>query len=93
MVEFMHDEGQIHPIHPGMITPSFPKCMGTVISPQARILADIGNNDPYLAAVNGLVVIMGPGIEEEVVIGVFLDIRISGPVFLQGFFDAVVDNL
>lgn len=53
VVKFMHDEGEINALHTGMVPPSFPQTMCSVISIETHILANRFYKFPGLATLDG----------------------------------------
>lgn len=89
MIEFVHDQCQIHPLHPGMIALGLSETVNAIVSPQTNILADGRDEFPGLSPLD---VLLDPGVEEEIVMRLFEGERICLKVFSQGFFHALVDS-
>lgn len=53
VVEFVHDERQIHPTHASMIAPGLAKTVGAKVAGKSCFTADRRNEFPGLAALDG----------------------------------------
>jgi len=49
VIELIHDEGQIHALHPGLVAPGFAQTMGSEVAPQPHLAADPSDKLPGLA--------------------------------------------
>lgn len=89
VIEFVHDQCQIHSLHLGVIAPGLSETVGAIISPQTNILADGCDEFPGLSPLNML---LSPWVEEEIALAVFQYERICLKVFGQSFLNALVDR-
>ncbi len=69
MVEFVHDERQIHSLHTSVISPGFPQAMGAIVSNQPNRIADRNDELPGLPSLDGFGETICLGVEKNEVIG------------------------
>ena len=72
-----------------MLPEDISKTMGAIISPQTDFLADGCDEFPGLSSFDML---LGPGVEKEIALGIFQDERICLQIFNQSFLNALVDR-
>lgn len=65
MVEFVHDEGKVNPLHAGMVTPSLSQTMCAMISIESHVLANGFDKFPGLAALDRLGEVVFLSVEEN----------------------------
>ena len=92
VVELVHDQRQVDPVHPGMVAPGLAQAVGAVVAPQAYIAADGGDKQPHLLPRNGLRIVIRPGAEKQEVIEIRFNRRIGLAVQREGLADALVDD-
>lgn len=92
VIEFMHDERQIHSIHTGMVSPGFPQTMGAVISSQPNLFADRNDELPGLTSLDGCGVTICLGVEKYKVIGFFGNAMIGFQIFAECLPNAPIDD-
>lgn len=92
VVQFVHDERQVYPAHARMVPPGLAKAMGSKVAVQTHISADRCDELPALPAFDRMRIIVVFGIEENEVLLLLPDPRVSSQVFFQGFLDAIVDD-
>jgi hypothetical protein len=89
VIEFVHDQCQINPLHSGVISPGLSETVSAIVAPQTDFMADGRNEFPGLSPFD---VLLSPGVEEEIALAVFQDERICFKVFNQSFFHALIDG-
>ena len=92
MVELVHHKRQIHSVHAGVISPSFPQAMGAVISSQPNIMADRGDELPGLTSLDGFGVAIRLGVEKNEVFGILRNAMVSFQIPIDCLPNAPVDD-
>ncbi|MGB5844939.1 MAG: hypothetical protein WBG94_10875, partial [Anaerolineales bacterium] len=80
-----------HSLHAGVISPGFPQAVSTVIASQPNSTTDRNNELPGLSTLDGFGVDIHLGIEEDKVLRVLDNIRVSLQIFPQGFPDTIIN--
>jgi hypothetical protein len=70
VIKFLHDQCQVHPLHPDVIAPSLSATVCTIIGPQTNFSADGRDEYPGLASFD---VQFDLGVEKQITSGVFQD--------------------
>lgn len=92
MIELVHDQGQVDPLHAGVKSPGFPQGMGAVVSSQSNDIADRNDQLPSLTSFDGFGVSIRLGVEKYEVFGVISNAMIGFQIFIECLPNALVDD-
>ena len=92
MIELVHDKSQIDTLHTSMVSLCFSQTMGAKVATQSHLLTNSRNDLPGLTSPDWLHETIVLGVEEDEVILVTNDFRISCKILFQTIPDTGIDN-
>ncbi len=90
MIEFVHDECQIDPLHPGMISPGLYEAVGSAIALKPHFLTDGMDELPGLATLDRYSITVDPCVEKNVMLRLVINTRIGFDVFNESLLDIII---
>lgn len=90
MVKLVHDQRQVHALHPGMISPSFPQAVGAIVPYKPNFLAYGMDEHPGLATLDAYSICIGFGVEKNVMLRIVINTRIGVDVFNESLPNTII---